>query len=93
MVLFQSTTGLWRDSIAARRCEDANFLAGSHAGAERAAIAYSVCATCALLGVNPVEYLADVLTRLTRGVAEEDVPALMPAAWKAARQAPAPNPA
>jgi transposase len=65
-----------------------NFLfAGSHAGAERAAIAYSVCATCALLGINPVEYLADALPRLARGVSEDEVPGLMPAAWKAARAA------
>jgi transposase len=67
--------------------------AGSHAGGQRAAIAYSVLATCALLGVNPVDYLADVLPKLARGVAvPHDIPALMPAAWKAARaaaQAPA----
>ena len=63
-----------------------NYLfAGSHAGAERAAIAYSVCATCSLLGINPVEYLADVLPRLARGVSEQELVALTPAAWKAAR--------
>ena len=63
-----------------------NYLfAGSHAGAERAAIAYSVCATCSLLGINPVEYLADVLPRLARGVSEQELAALTPAAWKAAR--------
>ncbi len=63
-----------------------NFLfAGSHAGAERAAIAYSICATCSLLGINPVEYLADVLPRLARGVSEQELLALTPAAWKVAR--------
>ena len=63
-----------------------NYLfAGSHAGAERAAIAYSICATCSLLGINPVEYLADVLPRLARGVSEQELVALTPAAWKAAR--------
>ena len=37
-----------------------NYLfAGSHAGAERAAIAYSILGSCRLLGVDPVEYLAD----------------------------------
>lgn len=62
--------------------------AGSHAGGQRAAIAYSVLATCALLEINPVEYLADVLPTLARGVAvPHDIPALMPAAWKAARAA------
>lgn len=60
--------------------------AGSHAGAERAAIAYSILATCHLIGINPTEYLADVLPRLARGVAiARDIPALAPSAWKAAR--------
>lgn len=59
--------------------------AGSHAGGQRAAIAYSVLATCALLEINPVEYLADVLPRIARGIlVPQDIPALMPAAWKAA---------
>ena len=37
--------------------------------------------------VNPVEYLADVLPRLARGgiVVARDIPAMLPAAWKAAR--------
>jgi transposase len=68
-----------------------NYLfAGSHAGAERAAIAYSVLGTCALLDVNPIAYIADVLPRLARGVViARDIPGLLPAAWKAA-QPPAP---
>lgn len=62
--------------------------AGSHEGAQRGAIAYSVLASCELAGVNPVEYLADVLPRLARGiVVARDVPAMLPAAWKAARAA------
>jgi hypothetical protein len=65
-----------------------NYLfAGSHAAAERAAIAYSVLSTCALCDVNPGDYLADVLPRLARGVVvARDIPALAPAAWNAARQ-------
>jgi hypothetical protein len=39
--------------------------------------------------VNPVEYLTDVLPRLARGVRLRDAPAMLPAAWKAARQATA----
>lgn len=64
-----------------------NFLfAGSHAAAERAAIAYSILATCDLLDLNPVDYLADVLPRLARGVViARDIPPMLPAAWKAAR--------
>jgi hypothetical protein len=39
-----------------------NYLfAGSHTGARPAAIAYSILATCHLLGINPTDYLADVL--------------------------------
>ena len=66
----------------------AYLFAGSHAGAERAAIAYSILATCHLLGVNPAEYLADVLPRLARGISiARDIPVMAPAAWKAARAA------
>ena len=65
-----------------------NFLfAGSDAGGERAAIAYTVLGCCALADLNPVEYLADVLPRLSRRARLKDVPALMPAAWARARPA------
>lgn len=65
----------------------AYLFAGSHAGGERAAIAYSIIASCDLAGVDPVAYLADVLPRLARDglVVARDVPALLPAAWKKAR--------
>lgn len=68
-----------------------NYLfAGSDTGGERAAIAYTILGCCRLAGVNPVEYLTDVLPRLARGVRLRDVPAMLPAAWKAARQVAAP---
>lgn len=67
-----------------------NFLfAGSDAGGERAAIAYTILACCRLARVNPVEYLTDVLPRLARTIRLADVPALLPARWKAARPIPA----
>jgi len=67
-----------------------NFLfVGSHAGGERAAIAYSILSTCRLIGLNPVAYLSDVLPTLTRGVERDQLAALMPAAWKLAHPAPA----
>jgi transposase len=65
-----------------------NYLfAGSHAGAERAAIAYSVLASCHLAGVNQNDYLADVLPRLARGglSVARDIPPMLPAAWKRVR--------
>lgn len=67
-----------------------NFLfAGSDTGAERAAIAYTVLGCCELAEVNPVEYLADILPRLARRVRLCGVPDLLPARWKAARDAAA----
>ena len=62
-----------------------NFLfAGNDAGAERAAIAYSVIGSCVLAGVEPVAYLKDVLTLLASKVRGVDMPALVPAKWKLA---------
>lgn len=57
---------------------------GSHAGGERAAIAYSILGTCRLIGLNPVTYLGDVLPSLARGVELENMHSFMPKAWKLA---------
>ena len=55
---------------------------GSHDGGRRAAVLFSIFATCELLGINPAAYLADVLPRLARGITiATDLPDLMPAAW------------
>jgi transposase len=63
-----------------------NYLfAGSDAGGERAAIAYTVLACCRLVDVNPVEYLGDVLPRLTGRIRLRDLPDVLPARWKARR--------
>ncbi len=68
-----------------------NFLfAGSDAGGERAAIAYTILGSCALAHVDPVEYLADVLPRLARRVRLRELPDMLPAPWKAARLATQP---
>lgn len=64
-----------------------NFLhAGSDAGGERAAIALSILGCCKLADVNPVEYLTDVLPRLSRRVRLRDLPNMLPARWKAQRE-------
>lgn len=69
-----------------------NYLfAGSDAGGERAAIAYSILGSCDLAKVDPVEYLGDILPRLARGIRLVDAPSLLPAAWKAARAKPNPE--
>jgi hypothetical protein len=63
-----------------------NYLfAGSDTGGDRAAIAYTILGSCQLAEVNPVEYLGDVLSRLSRPMRLLDVPALLPARWKATR--------
>jgi transposase len=67
-----------------------NFLfVGSDAGGERAAVVYTILACCELNRVDPVEYLADVLPRLSRGVTLEEARELLPHRWKAARSRPA----
>ena len=63
-----------------------NYLfAGSDAGAERAAIAYTILGCCQLADVNPAEYLGRILPRLARGVRLRDVPAMLPARCQAER--------
>jgi transposase len=62
-----------------------NFLYfGSEKGAERGATFYSLVQSCAALGINPLEYLEDVLGRIdshpNRRITE-----LTPAGWKAVR--------
>lgn len=60
-----------------------NYLfAGSHEGAKRAAVAYSICSTCNLLGIDPTGYVADVLPILARGITIAEIGELAPAAWK-----------
>lgn len=59
--------------------------AGSENGAETACILYSLLATCRLHGVNPFDYLSDVLPRIgSHPVA--NVLALAPKSWDQARK-------
>ncbi len=65
-----------------------NYLfAGADSGAERAAIAYTILGSCRLAGVDPLEYLCDVLPRMTRKVRLLDLSQLLPSRWAAARAA------
>ena len=65
-----------------------NFLfAGADSGAERAAIAFTILGSCRLAAVDPIEYLTDVLPKLTRRIRLLDLPALLPSRWAAARTA------
>lgn len=58
---------------------------GADSGGERAAIAYTILGSCRLAGVDPVEYLRDVLPRLTGKIRILELPALLPSRWAAAR--------
>ncbi|MGH7337955.1 MAG: IS66 family transposase, partial [Myxococcota bacterium] len=65
-----------------------NFLfAGSDAGGDRAAIAFTILGCCRIAGVNPIEYLTDVFPILAGRVRLIDLPDLLPARWKARRDA------
>ncbi len=55
--------------------------AGSDAGAERAAIIYSLVATCKLCHIDPFAYLRDVLDRVSTHPANRIVE-LTPSGWK-----------
>ena len=55
------------------------FIGDLEAG-HRSAVIYSMTQTCRMLGVNPYEYLKDILTRLP-GTADEDLENLTPANW------------
>lgn len=65
-----------------------NFLfAGSDEGGRRAALVFTILGSCRLAGVDPVEYLADVLPRLARGIRAREADKLLPAPWNERRSA------
>ncbi len=59
---------------------------GSDNGGRTAAILFSIIATCQRHEVNPLDYLADVLTRIAE-LPISRLPELLPDRWKAARAA------
>jgi hypothetical protein len=59
-----------------------NYLfAGSEAGARRAAIIYSLVASCKLNGIDPFRYFRDVLARVSTHPADK-TDELLPGGWK-----------
>jgi hypothetical protein len=58
--------------------------AGSHEGGERAAILYSMIESCKRHGVDPFEYLRDVIGSIA-GVPPKRIGELMPVNWMAAK--------
>ena len=61
------------------------FFAGSDRGAKWAAVLYSLNGTCKLNGINPYEYVADVLRRAPSTPRSAIEAELTPRAWKVAR--------
>lgn len=62
-----------------------NYLfAGSHAGAQRAAMVYSLLGSCKLQDINPYEYLQDVLETLPEHPVNR-LSELLPPNWKPAK--------
>ncbi len=59
---------------------------GSERGGHDTALYYSLIESCRSAGVEPMEYLTDVIGRI-QDVPESEVDELMPARWKAARDA------
>ena len=55
--------------------------AGSEAGAERAAVIYSLVASCKLSGIDPFEYFRDVLKKVSTHPAGK-IDDLLPANWE-----------
>ena len=69
-----------------------NYLfAGSEAGAQRAAILYSLVASCKLHGHDPFAYFQDVLTKISTQPANQ-IDNLLPTNWKKTNTQPQPNP-
>ena len=67
-----------------------NYLfAGSDAGAERAAILYSLLRTCALHRIDGLAYLRDVLGKLASGWLDSRLDELLPENWSPAPNEPA----
>jgi transposase len=57
---------------------------GSESGAKWCAAYYSIIATCLLNGINPEEYLPDILMRLSIRPENADVKDLLPSNWQRA---------
>ena len=53
----------------------------SEAGGKHMAIIYSIIATCEILGIDPEEYLKDVLLRVTIRTSSQSVNDLTPIEW------------
>ena len=60
------------------------FIGHPEAG-QRSAIIYSIVVSCQRRGIDPLEYMRDVLTKLPKMTTKDDLDALTPALWKNTR--------
>jgi transposase len=58
---------------------------GSKDSGQQSAVIYSIVETCKMLGINPQEYLLDILQRLP-SMTNQNVEQLLPSRWLAERQ-------
>lgn len=76
-------TNLLENAIRPSAIGKKNFLFIGHPDAgDRSAIIYSLVVSCQRRGVDPLDYLRDVLTRLPTMTTRDDLTPLLPAAWK-----------
>lgn len=59
---------------------------GSEAAGTRNAVVFTLVQNCRMHGVNPEEYLRDMLERLPRMTNQDDLKPLTPRQWKQARE-------
>jgi transposase len=76
-------TNLLENAIRPSAIGKKNFLFIGHPDAgDRSAIIYSIVVSCQRRGVDPLDYIRDVLSRLPKMTTRDDLTALLPAAWK-----------
>ncbi len=83
---FEIDNGAVERELRRIRIGEKNYLfAGSDAGAQRLADVFTVLATCRTHGVNPQDYLTDVVRKIQNGWPKSRIAELMPESWQAER--------
>lgn len=76
-------TNLLENAIRPSSIGKKDFLFIGHPDAgDRSAIIYSIVVSCQRRGLDPLDYIRDVLSRLPTMTTRDDLTALLPAAWK-----------
>ena len=83
---YQIDNNLIENSIRPVAIGKKNYMfAGSHEAAQRAAMIYSFMGTCKQIGINPQDWLEDVLQRIPYLKRSDDLSVLLPSVWKTLR--------